>query len=126
MAMARTKGFDLNPKVFVCHRCDNPPCVNPEHLFLGDHQANMDDMKAKGRGNRGGNKGAKPTSDHRHNLSLAQRGEGNPMSKYTESQVLFMRHLENQGCTIQGVADAFGVQYLSAYRIVKRLRWKHV
>lgn len=49
IALERKLGRPLLPRMLACHTCDNPPCVNPEHLFEGDHRANALDAVAKGR-----------------------------------------------------------------------------
>ncbi|HXI18492.1 MAG TPA: HNH endonuclease signature motif containing protein, partial [Chloroflexota bacterium] len=58
--------------LLVCHSCDNPPCCNPAHLFLGTDQDNVDDMRRKGRG------------------AFGERSGG---SKVTAEQVLEIRRL---------------------------------
>ena len=81
--------------MFVCHRCDNPPCCNPDHLFLGAHRDNMRDMRAKGRG-----RGA--------------QGSTNANSKLTAEQVaeLRRRRLNGESCTALGREFGITPQYV--------------
>jgi hypothetical protein len=44
-----TTGANLTPSQFVCHKCDSPPCVRPDHMFVGTQKENIADMIAKGR-----------------------------------------------------------------------------
>lgn len=90
--------------VFLLHRCDNPPCTNPDHLFLGDAAANMNDCKSKRR--------------HAH-------GETS-YSKLTESDVLDIRTLYAFGARNGDLSRAFGVSPGMIGLIVGRKRWTHV
>lgn len=80
----------IPPGMFVCHTCDNGGCVNPDHLFLGTHQDNMDDMARKGRAKYpGARKPKRGTAHHRAKLSelTVQRlrilGDALPLSTYS-------------------------------------------
>lgn len=97
------------PDLLVCHRCDIPNCVNPEHLFLGTHQDNMDDMWRKGRGKPGHIWGAK-------------QGQ----AKLTDEKVLRIRALAEQGQTHDDIAAQFGVCRSNVSIIVRRKGWTHV
>ena len=61
----------IEPEQFICHRCDNPSCINLDHLFLGDRAINAQDMYAKGR------------SAKQKNTACPQGHEFTPANTYT-------------------------------------------
>ena len=109
--LAWTKANGPIPEgMLVLHSCDNPKCVNVDHLFLGTQSDNMRDMYAKGRGQK---------SD--------QSGSSNGNSKMTENQVREIRRLHATGrVTVAELARQFGLKWSGCDAIVKREHWKEV
>lgn len=86
---------------YVCHHCDNPPCINPSHLFLGTPADNTHDMLRK----------------RRHSFGEAHA------RKLSEQQVVEVRRLLADGMTQQAVADRFSVSRSMIGQIGKFNRW---
>jgi hypothetical protein len=90
----------------VLHTCDNPACVNPEHLFLGTHKANAEDRNAKGR--------------HAH-------GERHGNSKLNEEKVReIRRRYAVEAVSQMDLAHAYGVNQTIISDVLRRVSWKHV
>lgn len=107
----------------VCHHCDNPLCVNPNHLFLGSHLDNMRDKKAKGRHN--------PAVGGRHSSRTRPermpRGESHGVAKLKDSEVLEMRSMySNGGVTLKTLAAKFNICIATASLVIRRVRWTHL
>lgn len=96
--------------LLVLHSCDNPPCVNPEHLFAGTSKENTQDMILKNRKRGVGNKGV---ANHRAKLSV--------------EDVKSVRHLYfAERRTHQEIADFYRVSVGCISGVIYRRNWKHV
>lgn len=95
----------------VLHQCDNPRCINPEHLSVGTRSQNMKECSERGRA-----KIPKPV----------KLGENNGSSKLREVDVRSIRRLLGKGDTQQSIAERFGVSQQTIAGIKAGKRWGHV
>lgn len=93
--------------LFVCHCCDNPPCVRPDHLFAGTPAENAADMAAKGR-------------------VVTKVGSAHRRALITESDVVDLRTLFAAGASRPALVAAYGVGMTQIRRILARESWRHV
>ena len=88
----------------IRHKCDNPACINPEHLELGTQKDNVQDSVARGR-------------------AIRSPGEANGRSKLTPEQVLTIRSSTEVGTIL---AERHGVSSTVIYQIKSRKLWAHL
>ena len=93
---------EIEDGMFICHRCDRPACVNPQHLFAATNAENMADMVSKGR---------------------QARHEKNGQSKMTKELVVKVRALHKAGASIAELSRQFGISYTPMRYAVQRKTW---
>lgn len=101
---------NLPEVIFVLHHCDNPPCIRPDHLFLGGHIENTRDRVSKGRP--GGRMINRPI------------GESNPSAKLNLKKVSEIRELRKSGLTLSAIAKIYKVSRPQIGHIVSGQHWK--
>jgi hypothetical protein len=92
--------------VVVCHRCDNPPCVNPEHLFVGTPRDNVRDCITKGR-----------------RVDKGAVGVANSHAKLTADDVVAIRQMSG---TQESIGRIFGITQANVSEIKLRKTWRHI
>lgn len=105
--------------MYICHRCDNPPCVRPDHLFAGTAADNAADMTRKGRNAKGLANGAHTKPERR------RIGEAHGSAKLTEDQVAAIRSLSGS-MPQRDIASMFGVGQATVWRVLSGTGWRHV
>lgn len=91
--------------LWVCHRCDNPPCCNPAHLYAGTVKDDACDCVDRGR---------------------TACGEKNGQAELTESDVHEIRKLYANGWSQRGIAEEYGISQSQVSRICSGRGWKHI
>lgn len=92
-------------EMWVLHRCDNPPCVRPDHLFLGTSLDNIADKVRKGR---------------------QAKGEGLRVNKITEEDVRDIRRRYAAGEYQRVIGEDYGIRQTAVSAIVLKQTWRHV
>lgn len=118
------------------HKCDNPGCMRPDHVWIGTTADNIKDRFRKGRSSRGDNHYSRLQPDRlsrgdnhysRLNPERMTRGKKHHSCSFTEDQVLEIRaRYKNGGCTHRGLAKEYGVAKSSIQNIVTRKTWTHL
>lgn len=111
LALRFGKGVEVPAGLFACHRCDNPGCVNPDHLFIGTHVDNMRDMVAKGRG---------------HGPGAEAVGEKNGHAKLTDADVIEARRRYVAGERSADLAREYGIARSAMRRTLFGQAWTHL
>ena len=114
----------IPPGFFVCHTCDQPPCVNPDHLFLGTPADNIHDARTKKRLRPNPPSGSQHWT--RQHPDRVRRGEANNKAKLTATEVKAIRKAYQDGCSQTELAHRYGIKQSSVWKVLAGHTWKHV